>query len=234
MTREHMEELAALAALDALDGDDLAAWQRLASENPEAARLANELSQVTAQLAMAPPTPAPSALRGRVMGAVFGHAPAPDESRERRWAAWAAAAAVALLALVGTTATVSQRESVVVRDTRPDTRHLFVPLTGYGEFADATACVLWDSGQRGWFVQAAGLPDLPTSHRYRVWAVDSDGSIFDCGELPQTRSGAAWRFVRPVGDIESMKGFAISIEPEGTSPSGLSTPAVLISPEVRG
>jgi anti-sigma-K factor RskA len=93
---------------------------------------------------------------------------------------------------------------------------------------------LWDSGQRGWYVQADGLPALPSSHRYRVWAVDADGVVHDCGELPLSAGGAARRFVQPGDGIDSMLGFALTVEPAGTSPEAPSTPAVLFSPALQG
>ncbi len=235
MTREQIEELAALASLGALDGDDLVAWNDLTAADPQAASLEAEFSDSLAcLLGNAPAAAAPIALRGRVMDAIFGSPPAIAPNHAWAWRSWAAAAAIVLLAVTSSVAISGQRETVVVRDARPDAQQLFVPLTGYGEYADVKACVLWDSGQRGWYVQTAGLPALPTGYGYRIWAVNAEGDIYDCGELPQAADRTSRRFVYPAGDIESMKGFAVSIEPAGTTPGGLSTPAILISGELRG
>jgi anti-sigma-K factor RskA len=231
MTREQIEELAALDALGALDGEDLAAWERACGEDQSAARLRDELAEVAARLSLlAPDVKAPDLLRRRVMDHVFGgNNKVPEAHRSFGWGAWAAAAAVALLALAGTTATIRQTESVVVRDMRPDPEMLFLQLGGYGDYADAKASVLWDSGQRGWYLQAEGLPELPASHRYRVWAVDGGGDVHDCGELPRRAGGLARHFVQPDSAIESMQGFAVTIEPAGTTPAAPTSPAVLIS-----
>jgi len=145
------------------------------------------------------------------------------------WSGWAAAAAIVGLTLVGASATTRQKEAVAVRDARPNPAALFIPLSGYGDYAEAKACVLWDSGQRGWYVQASGLPVLPASHRYRVWAIDDGGDVHDCGELPLRAAGLARRFVQPGDAINSMQGFAVTVEPVGSSPSAPSSPAVLIS-----
>jgi anti-sigma-K factor RskA len=237
MNREQTEELASLDALGALDGDDLSAWRRLGAEDNEAVRLRDELSAVAMQLcALAPRTDAPAALKLRVMDRVFGVEPggtATQSPRHSAYSAWAAAAAIVLLALAGASSVTRLKESVVVRDARPGTESLFIPLEGYGDFAAAKGSVLWDSGQRGWFVQAAGLPELPASHRYRVWAVCAEGGVHDCGELPLRGNGLARRFVQPGDGIDSMQGFAVSVEPAGSAPAAPTSPAVLISAGLR-
>ena len=236
MTREQIEELAALDALGALDGEDAAAWERVRGGNKDASQLRDELADVVARLSLlAAEVKAPDSLRGRVMDRVFGGENAANEfDRGFSRSAWAAAAAIVLLALVGTSAVTRQKESVVVRDARPNPNVLFEQLGGYGDYADTKACVLWDSGQRGWYVQAKGLPALPATHRYRVWAVDDAGSVHDCGELPVRAGGLARRFVQPGDAIDSMKGFAVTIEPAGSLSAAPSSPAVLISESLRG
>lgn len=237
MNREQIEELAALDALGALDGDDVTTWEAVCAADASAGQLRDELAEAAAQLARTGAGPkAPAALRGRVMGAVFGDDPqgnpATSPAADHRafgLAAWTAAAAVVLLALAGASMTTRQKESVVVRDVRPEPHDLFIPLEGYGEFAGAKGSVLWDSGQRGWYVQAAGLPELPATHSYRVWAVCAEGKVHDCGELPLRHGGMARRFVQPGEAINSMQGFAVSIELAGGAPSAPTSPAVLIS-----
>ena len=231
MTREQIEELAALDALGALDGEDLSAWQQARAADKGAERLRDELADVAARLSLlAAGLKAPDALRQRVMDRVFGdNQEAREATRTPAWSAWAAAAAIALLALVGASATTRQKESVVVRDSRTEPQDLAVSLEGYGDYAGVKANVLWDSGQRGWYVQASGLPALPNSHCYRVWAVDAGGVVHDCGELPLRRGGLARRFVQPGDAIDSMQGFAVSVEPAGSAPSAPTSPAVLIS-----
>ena len=236
MTREQIEELAALDALGALDGQDLSAWQKVRSSDQAAGRLRDELADVAARLSLlAADLKAPEGLRERVMDRVFGDGAELREAKHTpMWGAWAAAAAIALLALVGASATTRQKESVVVRDCRTEPHDLAVPLEGYGDYAAVKATVLWDSGQRGWYVQASGLPALPSSHCYRVWAVDGEGAVHDCGELPLRRGGLARRFVQPGDTIDSMQGFAVSVEPAGSAPSAPTSPAVLISAALKG
>jgi anti-sigma-K factor RskA len=240
MNREHLEELAALDALGALDGEDVAAWEAAGQENPGLLRMRDEFADVAARLSLlAAEAPAPAALRSRVMDAVFGaETKLANETEQSEttfgWAAWAAAAAVALLALVGAAETTARKESVVVRDARPDAGAPFATLDGYGEFSRAKASVVWDSGQRGWWMQAEGLPALPATHCYRVWAIgDQDGEVYDCGELPAA-NGRARVFLAPDSGLRSMRGFAVSVEPAGSQPSAPGTPMVLITPALRG
>jgi len=240
MNREHIEELAALDALGALDGNDVAAWHKASAADASAQKLRDEFADIAARLSLlAAEVPAPAELRARVMDTVFGsEAKRANETEQNDssfgWVAWAAAAAIALLALVGASETTARKESVVVRDARPDAGAPFVALDGYGEFANAKASVVWDSGQRGWWMQAEGLPSLPATHRYRVWAVgDQDGEIYDCGELP-TANGCSRVFLAPDPAIGSMRGFAVSVEPAGSKPQSPGTPMVLITPALRG
>lgn len=234
MTRDQIEELACLDALGALDGQDVATWERVRSEDAGASRLHDELTDVAARLSLlASQVEAPAALRQRVMDRVFG-----EQTRDNQqdaspsrfgFAPWAAAAAIALLVLVGASAITRQKENVMVRDLRSNPQDLTVPLEGYGDYAGVQANVLWDSGQRGWYVQANGLPELPSTHRYRVWAVDGEGVVHDCGELPLRAGGLARRFVQPSDTISSMQGFAVSVEPADSAPASPTSPAVLIS-----
>ena len=238
MNRDQTEELAALDALGALDGDDLATWERVRAEDAGASRLRDELAEVAARLSLlAAQVEAPAALRQRIMDRVFGDnagAKPATTSNSPGYGAWAAAAAVVLLALAGASATTRQKESVVVRDARENPQDLTVALAGYGDYAGVKANVLWDSGQRGWYVQASGLPELPASHRYRVWAVCAESKVHDCGELPLRHGGLARRFVQPGDAIDSMQGFAVSVEPAGSAPAAPTSPAVLLSAGLKG
>lgn len=239
MNREQIEELAALDALGALDGDDLAAWAEVQAADAEAARLRDELADTAAHLSLlASAAPVPEALRDRVMNAVFGddatQTPAHTETAQAfGWSAWAAAAVIVLLALAGTSGITSGQEKVLVLDSRENPAVQFEPLGGYGDFQQARMAVLWDSGQRGWHVQATDLPALPESHQYRLWAVDADGVLHDCGDAPASGGGNGHRFVRPLTPINSMQGFIVTIEPAGIQPNSPSSPAVLTSPSLR-
>lgn len=240
MTREQLEELAALDAVGALDGADAVALESACAADPAAAALRAEFHDAAGAFAVAtaPRLDAPDALRQCVMDKVFGPAgPTVRDTDHGTFGrgAWAAAAAIAVLALAGASATTRSKESVVVRDVRSDAGAPFVALSGYGDFARSSASVLWDSGQRGWWMQAAGLPALPPTHGYRVWAIGPEtGQIYDCGPLPVGRDGTGRRFLTPPGEINSMRGFAVSIEPLGAEAPQPTSPAILLTPALRG
>jgi anti-sigma-K factor RskA len=83
-------------------------------------------------------------------------------------------------------------------------------------------------------MQAEGLPALPATHRYRVWAIgENDSEVFDCGELPAA-NGCARVFLSPDSRVGSMRGFAVSVEPAGSESTAPGTPMVLITPALRG
>jgi hypothetical protein len=58
--------------------------------------------------------------------------------------------------------------------------------------------------------------------------------LHDCGELPLRHGGLARRFVQPGDAIDSMQGFAVSIERADSLPSAPTSPAVLISAGLKG
>jgi hypothetical protein len=73
MNQDQIEELAALDALGALDGGDLALWEKESKDNPVVLLLRDELFAAVAQLALlAPAATAPSILRQRIMEKTFG------------------------------------------------------------------------------------------------------------------------------------------------------------------
>jgi hypothetical protein len=239
MNREQIEELAALDAMNALDGEDLAAWSGLQATDPAAARLRDELADAAAHLSlMAASVPVPDELRRRIMGAVFADGATEETftseaARFFGWSAWVAAAIVVFLALAGTSGITAGKEKVIVRDARANPAILSEKLGGYGDFQAANVTVLWDSGQRGWHVQAVQMPRLPGSHQYRLWAVDAEGTLHDCGQAPAGNGGNGCRFVRPLTPIDSMQGFAVTIEPADMQSPRPTSPAVLISPSLR-
>lgn len=83
MNQDQIEELAALDALGALDGGDLALWEKESKDNPVVLLLRDEFSAAVAQLALlAPAATAPSILRQRIMEKTFGGPlPAPPKNK---------------------------------------------------------------------------------------------------------------------------------------------------------
>ncbi|MEZ0215568.1 MAG: anti-sigma factor [Rariglobus sp.] len=97
MIDERHEELAALYALDLLEGAELTAFETALAHDAELRRLVASLREASAALAhAAPAVPSPSAnLRARILNSAVPHAPAPGDVipfRLPSWFGWAAAA----------------------------------------------------------------------------------------------------------------------------------------------
>ncbi len=231
--QEEKESLAALAGLGALDGADAEAWQRLCAQDPETARLGERMEQTVALLGLLTPAVAPPAeLRDRIMASI-SVVPAPDFSSASAtpqasggWS-WAAAASIALLAAWAGVAGWNQKETVLVQDARPDAGTPFVLLSGS---SPASATVLWDSGQRGWYLQAANLPAPPAGAHYEVWVVgDPAAPAQACGPLPLNHQGHGRTFLRPPSSVDQMTGFIVTLETGDGSPQQPSREIVLRS-----
>jgi len=97
MIDERHEELAALHALDLLEGEERAAFEAALARDPELRRLVDALRSAAAELAhAAPAVPPPSAdLRARILNTAVPVVPTPGEVipfAPPAWLGWAAAA----------------------------------------------------------------------------------------------------------------------------------------------
>ncbi|MBC8039597.1 MAG: anti-sigma factor, partial [Opitutaceae bacterium] len=104
MIDERHEELAALYALDLLEGAELTAFEAALAHDAELRRLVASLRETSAALALAAPSvPAPSAnLRARILNSAVPHAPSPGDVipfKLPAWFGWAAAACFLFAAL---------------------------------------------------------------------------------------------------------------------------------------
>lgn len=104
MIDERHEELAALYALDLLEGAELTAFEAALVHDAELRRLVASLRETSAALAHAAPSvPAPSAnLRARILNSAVPHAPSPGDVipfKLPAWFGWAAAACFLFAAL---------------------------------------------------------------------------------------------------------------------------------------
>jgi anti-sigma-K factor RskA len=104
MIDERHEELAALHALDLLEGAELSAFEATLAHDAELRALVATLRETSAALALsAPAAPPPSAnLRARILNSAVPRAPAPGDVipfRVPTWFGWAAAACFLFAAL---------------------------------------------------------------------------------------------------------------------------------------
>lgn len=251
MTHEELGALAAVYAVGALDGDDLASFEaHLGSRCARCTDAVREFEETLTRLLLeATPVPPPSATRGRLLRRAGRVATV----RRRLGAAAAmAGAVVAGAALTGmwVAARYEARLGRMARDTAavrarvlasetglrdhvaayhataqllgdPATR--VIELRGVGTALGASARILWQASAGGRLF-ASALPAPPPGETYELWAIaDTSHAV---GTLDVDASGAASRAIAPTAI--AVRTFAVTLEPEGSvaAPAG---PMVLVA-----
>jgi anti-sigma-K factor RskA len=229
MSHDELDALAAIYAVGALDGDDLARFQAHLAGGCErcAAFVRNAGAQPPAVPSPAEPArpidAGPRAVPGRVRGG---------------WLRWAAVSAVAVAAAAGLTgmyvasryeARMGQmvRETIVQRDRLydllrdPTTR--VIDLRGL-QRAQASGRAVWNEAKGGLLV-VSSLPPAPAGKAYAAWTI-TGGTPRAAGLFQVDARGRAAHRVDATGrDVDA---FAVTLEPEAgaAAPTG---PMVLSS-----
>ena len=252
MSHEPFETFAAVYAVGALDGDDLAVFEAHLPTCTacQASVRDGQETLARAALSMPPQTPPPAA-----RAALVRRVAERREVRPRGWLRWAATTAVAAAAaamFAGTWVAVRYearlgqmaRETAAVRERLArneaalheqlafyrgavellrDPATRVVDLRGQGAASAATARMIWnDAGGGHLFV--AGLAPAPTGKTYELWTI-ADAAPKPAGLFAVDGQGRA---VHRVAAERGVKVFAVSLEPEGgvSAPTG---PIVLAS-----
>ena len=240
---ETWETLAAVYAVGALDGDDLARFEAHLAEGCERCQtIVRESREALTRMALAakpavPPPDVKAALQARIDAATR---PSPRALR-RGWLTWSAAtAAVVALAAMLTSGIVAsryearlgrvarevatererlQRQEAALRAQVAAMELLRDPATRIVELrstsgASAVARVIWHD-KAGGYLMVANLPEAPAGKTYELWALGS-GAPRPAG-LFQVDAGG--RAAQKVEAGEPAKGFAISLEPAAGVPA---------------
>ena len=241
---ETYETLAAVYAVGALDGDDVARFEAHLAEGCERCEvIVRESREALARMAMAatpavPPPHVKAALHARIDAATRR----PDaRSLRRSWLAWSAAtAAVVALAAMLTSGIVAsryeaklgqvareiagererlQRQEAALRAQVAAMELLRDPVTRIVELrsplgTSAAARVIWND-KAGGYLMVANLPEAPAGKAYELWALGS-GAPRAAGRLPVDAGGRA---AQKVDSGEPAKGFAITLEPASGVPA---------------
>jgi anti-sigma-K factor RskA len=215
MIRDHaaIEELLAVRALGALDGDDLEALEReLESHGPceECARLRDEFDETAGRLAFALDREAVDpAMADRILAFDRGEAAKPpvpdgeiDDLALRRARGWRRALAVAasFVVLVAGVAIIRSDGGTVVAF--PTQR--FLELDG----EEGTVAIAYTPGETGVIVWGQGLPDPGAERVYELWAI-TDGTAVSQGCLRPAGGGIAAFLDSEIGEAEAM---AVTVE----------------------
>ncbi|MBV8686438.1 MAG: anti-sigma factor [Alphaproteobacteria bacterium] len=222
---EERDLLAAEYALGLLSGEELARARGLAGADPafrqEAGRWRGRLAPLLDEVAEAPPPP-------HVWGRIERALPLPAEpgsnvvELKRRvvlWRTWSAAATALAASLA------------LVLATRPDASPSEpMVATLASQTGPARLVATWDPAGRTLIVAAAAGMAPAAGHSHQLWLIPAAGGNPHPMGIVSTR--APMRMVVPgamASDLREGVMLAVSVEPEGGSPTGLPTGPVIAS-----
>jgi anti-sigma-K factor RskA len=203
---EHLDELIAAHALDALDADEAAAAEQHLAECPQCRRQLAEFQAVAAGLALSvPQAPPPPDLRGRILASVEPVVPAPAAQaapRRRRRLSWQSIAVPALgLAVVALLIwNVSLRSDVnSLHSSLSNDRT--ATMAGFGNVV----------AQSGGTVRIFASPSAPPSGKtYEAWVITPAGTALPSGTFTSASTGFTLTQKGHTGDT-----IAVTVEPAG-------------------
>ncbi len=218
MIDEPTEELASLYALDLLDGAELSAFEERLRSESELRDLVEDLRAAASVLAYTSPTPALSPdLEVRVRRAVL-HAARPTAAPRGQWIPWAIAAALltSCVLLAVDRARVRQRVAQLEqRDFFAQTQ-IAILSSQLDSAPKARAVVVWDAQKQEGVLKVIDAPVTAADHDYQLWVVDPRyKQPVDAGVFGVQPDGATKITFRPKAKIDSIKGFAVSLERKG-------------------
>jgi anti-sigma-K factor RskA len=253
---ESFEELAALQALGALEGEDARAFEaHLASGCGRCEEILAGLRVAsTALAASAPPVRPRAGLRAEILAGLDAELPRVAPLRPRSSSAgpawFLAAAASVLLAFIGLDDARLRREreqlsnratqlasrlTEAERDlARQDLRVKVLEsedvqimfLKGQGPQPDARAKVFWSERAKRGILLAGNLQALPTDKQYELWVFDK-GKPVAAGVFDVDAEGRVLFESPDLSAIASAQNFAVTVEPRGGLPAP-SGPIVLV------
>jgi anti-sigma-K factor RskA len=245
LSRNEVEELIGAYALDAVDGDERAAIERLIEDEPDLRAELDSYRKIAAVLAEAvdprPSTPSPKVWQG--IKASISTASATDamplplsptrELRRQRWFSWAATAVsvAAITVAVGLGVRVANLQQQV--DETPSGSVLEAALEAAiaspgatlatmqspADAAAARASVVVGADGVG-YVYADTLPALSTDRTYQLWAI-VDGTVISAGVM------GADPGISPFHVVGNIDGFAITEEAAGGVISSANDPVAV-------
>jgi anti-sigma-K factor RskA len=210
-------------AVDALDDDERAQFERHLAECPECRSEVDSLREAASLLAETTAAPPPPALRDKVLAGISTVRPLPpepatapvvslDSRRRARRTAWLAAAA-AVVAIGGGGVVWSQ-----VHDSSCDRfcqvaeasdAHTYKVRIG-----DATASVVVSKKSNGAYIVTHDMPAAPSGKEYVLW-LQHDSMMTQAGVMPKGPDNEVFFS----GDAATADGAAVSIEDAGTQPT---------------
>lgn len=234
MTPQDRDALAAELALGVLDGEELALARSLLAEDAgfrgEVARWSGRLAPLLDDVEEAQP---PERLWRRISDGIGAESrPGAEIHQLRRkvgvWrgisgAAMAIAASLALV-LVAQPRTVAPLPSPRAA---PAPAPMVAMLTG--EESTMAMIATWDSANRRLMVAAAATTPPAAGRSRELWVIPSDGTPRSLGTMP-TQPTMRMAVAEPIArQLREGATLAVSVEPQGGSPTGLPTGPVIAS-----
>ena len=238
---DHFLELAPLAALDALDGEEARDFADHTPGCEDCRRELQAFARVSAQIALdtAPVAPPPR-LKQRVLGAVgvttptgpVRAMPAPQAWPTSRWPLTLAATlafALGLALMYMTAQNVGQKrhaallerqiqQQAAVQEMMADPSAHTVTLAGLPAAPRAGGRVVWSAQKKRALLMASGLAPAPAGKVYEVWVIAGAAPV-PSGLFHVDPTGRATVDLPWLAETESVKTFAVTVEPEGGTPA---------------
>ncbi|MBE7211891.1 MAG: anti-sigma factor [Gluconacetobacter diazotrophicus] len=236
MIGEEQQERAALYALELLDGDEAAAFEREAAADGELRALADELREAAATLARSVESTPPPGLKARVVARAAAEGrggPVPGKVTAGPWrnrVPWAAAAALAVLCgvlgwkylalqfdvqMAGYAASFPKEDAL--------RQVAFCPLEPVpaAQQTAPQAAVLWDAARRRGQLRIRNLPPPAAGKDYQLWTVEEGRKEpVSAGVVKLGANGSAETEFEPQdGGNAKAVAFALSLERAGGAPT---------------
>lgn len=219
-------------ALDALDAEERADFERHLADCPACRAEVDSLREAAAELAVLTEVAPPASLRARVLADVATVRPLPPvvarRGRGRRWMPLLAAAAAVVL-VGGGLAWQPWRDdnrppalSAVERVAQaPDAQRIRTDVPGGG-----SVTIYRSSAQKRVAIVAENLPDPPKGHVYEMWLQDDQGAMKPAGLIPS--GGAAAEMVLSGASATAATGAGMTVEPAGGSSAPTTDPLMVV------
>jgi anti-sigma-K factor RskA len=215
-----------------LTADEAAAFEAATAADPELTSLARELRETASRTVLALPQVTPSgALRARVLGLVAAEGKTPVTVRPLpekavllhpfAWVPWAIAAGLAVFCgvLVSERSDL-RRQLAQVMSADPLSQVAVYSLDPASEKTGAVVSVAWAPSRQSGLLKVNGLPLPGPGKDYQLWAVDAGRKEpISAGVVKIDEKGHAQVEFKPDATAQHVSAFAISVEPEGGSPT---------------
>jgi anti-sigma-K factor RskA len=189
MERAPIHDLSAAYALDALDADELEAFEQHLAHCPECRENVASFQAAAAELAFGSESPEPSpVLRNRILTQAKSerpHVPAAASPRRRRWAfplaaGAAVAAGVAAVALAFWAVDLSRQvDDLQASQDRTDDVAAMLANPDADRIAldGANGVLVVDSATQEGSLLLFGLDEAPADHTYEAWVIQGDEAV---------------------------------------------------------